>query len=270
FTPPIYVLFFVLVGARLELKHITFPIFILVVSYLIFGLSGKIIGAYIGARLSKAPATVCKYLPFGLFSQAGIAIGLSILAAQHFPGEVGNTLIVVIAATTFVTQMIGPPFTKFAVTRAGEVGLNITEEDIMDQTKASDIMDKNPPVIYENMKLGDILKIFSESENLYYPVVNSEKKLAGILTVEGIKQTILETDAGDLILAHDLMESPVCKVSAETPSTDVMKALNMYNIDYLPVVDSDESLAGFIERKRISKFISTRILELQRHTDSLG
>ncbi len=270
FTPPIYVLFFVLVGARLELKHITFPIFILVVSYLFFGLSGKVIGARIGAYFSKSPPTVIKYLPFGLFSQAGIAIGLSILAAQHFPGEIGNTLIVVIAATTFITQMIGPPFTKFAVTRAGEVGLNITEEDIMDQTKAGDIMDKNPPIIYENMKLGDILKIFSESENLYYPVANQEKKLVGILTVEGIKQTVLETDIGDLILAHDFMQPTIAKTSPETATLDVMKILNRYNIEYLPVVTGDNLLEGFIERKRINKFISTRILELQRHTDSLG
>jgi len=244
FTPPIYVLFFVLVGARLELGHITFPILILIISYLVFGLTGKMIGAKIGAYISKAPSVIKEYLPFALFSQAGIAIGLSILAAQHFPGGIGNTLIVVIAATTFVTQILGPPFTKYAVTKAGEVGLNV-----------------NPPLIYENMPLSDIFRIFSGNENLYYPVVNRDRRLQGIITVEGIKQTVLERDVGGLFLAHDLMQPVMARISKDAPTSDVKEALNRYDIDYLPVVDNEGLLEGFIERKNLNKFISTKLFE---------
>jgi Kef-type K+ transport system membrane component KefB len=270
FTPPIYVLFFVLVGARLELGHITFPILMLILTYLVFGLSGKMAGAWIGARVSRAAPAVRKYLPFGLFSQAGIAIGLSILAAQHFQGEVGNTLIVVIAATTFVTQIIGPPFTKLAVTRAGEVGLDITEEDLIQRTKAYDFMEKDPPLIYENMQLTDILKIFTENDNLSYAVVNRNKRLQGIITVDGIKQSILDTDISGLILAHDLMCPVIAKTTRDTPASEVKEKLDRHNIDHLPVVGEGDELEGFIERKKLNKFISTKYIELQEHTDSLG
>jgi len=259
FTPPIYVLFFVLVGAKLQFSHMTLPILLLVVAYLFCGMFGKMIGANIGARLSGAPGRVSKYLPFSLFSQAGIAIGLSILAAQHFPGNIGNTLAIVITATTFITQIIGPPFTKFAVIKAGEAGLNITEEDIVMQTKASDVMDKNPPLINENMQLSGILQIFSENDNLYYPVVNKDKKLCGIITIEGIKQTFLETDIGGLILANDLMEPVIASCLAETPMADVRDILNKYDIEYLPIIDKERKIAGFIELKKLNKFISTII-----------
>ncbi|MFH1479164.1 MAG: cation:proton antiporter [Candidatus Omnitrophota bacterium] len=269
FTPPIYVLFFVLVGAKLEFSHITRPIMFLIIAYLFFVITGKMLGAYIGGRLSKSVPNVTRYLPFALFSQAGIAIGLSLLAAQHFPGDVGNTIIVIITTTTFFTQIIGPPFTKFAVVGAKEVGLNITEEDIIEKTSAQDVMDKNPPIVYQNMQLKDILKIFSDNDNLYYPVIDKDKKLLGIITVEGIKQTFLDSDMSDLILADDLMEPVVAKVSASTNISEVKNELNRYNIEYMPVINGGERLEGFIESKKLNKYISTKILELRKQADSL-
>ena len=269
FTPPIFVLFFVLVGARLQFSHITFTVLLLIIVYLVFGLSGKMIGARIGALLSKSPKPVVKYLPFALFSQAGIAIGLSILAAQHFHGDMGHILIVVITATTFVTQLIGPSLTKYAVVKAGEAGLNITEDDIIEQSRASDVMDKNPPLIYENAQLRSILEIFSEHDNLYYPVVNKKGKLCGIVTVEGIRQMILEADTGGLILANDLMEPVLAKVEPAAPVSEVNEIFNRYNIEYIPVVDATDKLQGFIERKMLNKYVSTKMIELQRHLDTL-
>jgi CIC family chloride channel protein len=155
------------------------------------------------------------------------------------------------------------------LTKAGEVGLNITEEDIIQETKAKDVMDKNPPLIYENMQLMDVLRIFSETDNLYYPVINKDKKLCGILTVEGIKQTFLETDISGLILANDLMQPVIAKVAAEAPISDVREILNRLDIEYLPVVNEEDKIEGFIERKKLNKFISTRIMELQKQADFL-
>ncbi|NQU18894.1 cation:proton antiporter [bacterium] len=270
FTPPIYVLFFVLIGARLNLRHMTLVTVLLVGIYLFGTFIGKIVGSRFGARISGAPQSVQRYLPLGLFSQAGVAIGLSILAAQYFPGEIGNTIIVVITATTVISQLIGPPFTKFALTKAGEAGLNITEEDIIQKSTAKELMDKNPPLIYESMELKDILRIFSDNDNLYYPVINKAGQLRGIVTVEGIKQSFLQMDISGLILAHDLMEPVIAKATVEAPISEVNELLDRYNIEYLPIVGQDDKLEGFIERKKLNKFISTKIIELHKQADSLG
>ena len=269
FTPPIYVLFFVLVGAKLDISHLTLPIALLGCAYLIARTAGKTIGAKVGARISKAQKSVCNYLPLCLLSQAGVAIGLSILASHYFPGEIGDAVVIIITATAFILELVGPTFVKIAMTRAGEVGLNITEDDIIQKSKADDLMDKKPPVIYEDMQLADILKIFSENANLYYPLINRARELQGIITIEGIKQTFLETDMEGLILAHDLMQPVVAKIYKEASLSEVSKVLNEYNLDCLPVVDKKNRIEGFIERKDFNKFISTKIIELQRQADSL-
>jgi Kef-type K+ transport system membrane component KefB/predicted transcriptional regulator len=270
FASPIFVLFFVLVGAKLNIRYMTPPIILLGCIYLVGRTGGKAIGANFGARIANAPKSVQKYLPLCLLSQAGVAIGLSILASNYFPGEIGNTIIIIITATTFILEITGPPFVKVAMAKAGEVGLNITEEDLIHTTKAKDVMDKNPPLIYENMQLTDILRIFSENDNLYYPVINKDKKLQGIITVEGIKQTFLESELSSLILANDLMEPVIAKTSAEAPISEVKEILNRYDIEYLPVINENSKIEGFIERKKLNKFISTKIIELQRQADSLG
>lgn len=127
FSPPFYLIFFILVGARLQVSLIG-ELGLIGLAYIIFRTSGKSIGAWMGATVSRAPDTVRKYLGFGLLSQAGVAIGLSIEAAQTFRplGQAGHDLALlavnVIAGTTFVFQVLGPPLTKLAITKAGEVG----------------------------------------------------------------------------------------------------------------------------------------------------
>ncbi|MBU2541643.1 MAG: cation:proton antiporter [Candidatus Omnitrophica bacterium] len=269
FTPPIYVLFFVLVGAKLNISHMTPPIILLGVVYLVARTGGKAIGARFGAFISGAAKSVQKYLPLCLLSQAGVAIGLSILASHYFPGEISNAIIIIITATAFILELIGPVLVRVAVTKAGEVGLNITEEDIIQKSSAKELMDKNPPLIYDNMKLEDILRAFSEHDNLYYPVINRNKTLLGIITIEGIKQTFLERDIGGLILAHDLMQPVIASISSETLISEVKEILNRYDIEYLPVINKDKRLEGFIERKKLNKFVSTKIIELQKQADSL-
>lgn len=270
FATPIFVLFFVLVGAKLNVRHLTLPIMIIGGVYLIGRSGGKALGANIGARVSSAPKSVQKYLPFCLFSQAGVAIGLSILASHYFPGTIGNAIVIVVTATAFILEIIGPTFIKIAVTKAGEVGLNITEEDLISKTEAKDLMDVHPPLIYKNMHLPEILNIFSESDNLYYPVVDADKKLLGIITIDNIKNMLMETGLNDLLLAIDVMDPPVVTLPPESPATLVKETLDTYHLEYLPVATKDNIVVGFIERRMFDKWVSTRMLELQRQAASLG
>lgn len=270
FTPPIYILFFVLIGAKLNLANLKFATIIFVLIYLFGTMFGKVAGSYFGAIICAAPKAVRRCLPWGLFSQAGVAIGLSILAAQYFPGDIGNNLVIIITATTFILQLFGPPFTKLAVKNAGEIGLDITEEDIIRSSQAKDLMDKDFPVILKSTPLPKILEIFSNSNNLYYPVVDNSKRLIGIITIDNIKSSFLEATLSNFLLADDLTEPVIAMVGPETPILEVKELLSAHNLEYLPVVNKDGLLNGFIEKRNLDRLISTKIMELQKKADSLG
>ena len=90
FSTPIYVLLFVFVGAKLRFQSLSAGILLIVAVFIIARFTGKLVGARLGARLSRAPEKLRRYLPFCLLSQSGVAIGLSIIAAQRFPGLGGR------------------------------------------------------------------------------------------------------------------------------------------------------------------------------------
>jgi len=120
FSYPFYIIYFVLAGARLQVGKLLKLGFV-AIGYLLGRFSGKILGAYLGAAISKSPRVVRRYTGFGLFSQAGIAIGLCLIAAKEFP-QFSSEIVAVALGTTIITELIGPFSTKFAITKAGESG----------------------------------------------------------------------------------------------------------------------------------------------------
>jgi Kef-type K+ transport system membrane component KefB/CBS domain-containing protein len=264
FSPPIYVLFFVFVGAQLNLRNISGMIACLIVAYVIARSAGKVIGVYLGARVSRAPLKVQRYAGACLFTQAGVAVGLSIIAGNRFPNEISDVIITVIAATTFIVQLIGPACVKAAVKRAGEDGLNVTENDLIEHSSARDFMDPDPPRIRETMGMSEILVLFQNTPNLYYPVVNAAGEALGVVTVEHIKETFLEASLNAIVLAYDIMDPRIRRVSPEMSIREVKEILQKERLDCLAVVDVDNKLVGFIESTLIDKKISTKMIELQK------
>jgi len=124
---PILIAFFVVAGAHLRLDLLP-TLGILGLVYLLARISGKVAGAWLGAVISNAPRKVRDYIGFGLLSQVGIAIGLSLVVARDFASlgvdghNIAETVINVLLATTIVTELVGPGLTKFGLIRAGEAG----------------------------------------------------------------------------------------------------------------------------------------------------
>lgn len=112
---PFLVLFFVLSGAALELASLT-TVGAVVVGYLVLRSIGKIAGAWIGARAVGETPLRARWLGPALLPQAGIALGLGLLAEQQLPGVGGDVLATVVAAT-IVFELVGPVLTRLALQR---------------------------------------------------------------------------------------------------------------------------------------------------------
>jgi len=118
-TPPLYVMFFVVSGAELDVTILP-KVGLMGILYIISRFLGKVLGANFGAVITKAPETVKKYLGLTLIPQAGVAIGLSLLAAQSLPAYAAPIRAVVLSAT-FIYELTGPVLTKIALKKAGEI-----------------------------------------------------------------------------------------------------------------------------------------------------
>ncbi len=122
-TAPLFVLFFVLSGAELELAVFAdLAIVIIGIVYIIFRCLGKYFGAYISAKWTKCDDNISKYLGITLFPQAGVAIGMSIIAAQQL-GETGMVIRNICLFAVLIYELFGPMLTKIALIKAGEIDL---------------------------------------------------------------------------------------------------------------------------------------------------
>jgi len=271
FAPPIYVLFFVLAGAHLVLGEVTGWMIVMVGVYLIGRTGGKMLGSWFGARQSQAVDAVRRYLGLCLLSQAGVAIGLAIISSQLFTGQVGHAIIVIVMTTTFVVEVFGPMFVKLGVGKAGEIGLNITEEDLIDSYSVADVMDTKVPVISTGTSLSEVIRVVSNTESFYYPVVDSDKKLVGAITLGNIRNTFATQELNDWLVALDIMEPVVAKVAPEMTLSEALEKSRRLDIEHIPVTASseDDRFVGVLNSRGVRRSLSAEVLSRQQKADSM-
>ena len=130
FASPIYMMFFVISGASLDLTIFFNRNGLIVVgiaaTYVIFRFVGKWIGAFTGASITRCEDKIKKYLGFALIPQAGVAIGLATTSYTLFNKNpdtalAGSLILAIILTSTLIYELIGPMVAKFALNKAGEI-----------------------------------------------------------------------------------------------------------------------------------------------------
>ena len=120
-TGPVYVLFFVLSGAELDLRVFANAAVVGIgIVYILMRSAGKIIGASVSAKFMRCPQTICKYLGITLLPQAGVALGMSATVAADFGAE-GSIIRNIVLFSVLIYELVGPILTKIALSAAGEI-----------------------------------------------------------------------------------------------------------------------------------------------------
>lgn len=120
-TAPIYVLFFVISGAELDLRVFAdLAVVGIGVAYIAARSIGKIAGASVSARLVRCEPTIQKYLGITLLPQAGVALGMSVTVAAEFGAE-GAVIRSIVLFAVLIYELVGPSLTKMALTAAGDI-----------------------------------------------------------------------------------------------------------------------------------------------------
>jgi Kef-type K+ transport system membrane component KefB len=121
FTPPLFMIFFIISGAGFDVGSLK-SIGVIGAIYIVMRFAGKWLGAWFGGVITKSDHNICKYLGPTLMPQAGVAIGL-ILVAKTLVPEFASQIQTVILGSTFVYSLIGPSVAKSALVKAGEIRL---------------------------------------------------------------------------------------------------------------------------------------------------
>lgn len=115
---PFIILFFLLAGASLRLESLV-AVGLLGPAYILLRTLGRLASSLLARRMSGAPAPWGPWMGSALLPQAGVAIGMALVALDRFP-ELGDTILPVMIGSTVVFELVGPVLTRMALVRLGE------------------------------------------------------------------------------------------------------------------------------------------------------
>jgi len=123
-TAPIFILFFVISGAELDLKVFKSGYIVIIgLVYILARSLGKYFGAFGSSKLMKCDDNIVKYLGITLLPQAGVALGMAIQASAPgvLPAGDGDIIRNIVLFAVLVYEIIGPVLTKISLTKAGDI-----------------------------------------------------------------------------------------------------------------------------------------------------
>ncbi|MGA9754140.1 MAG: CBS domain-containing protein [Desulfobaccales bacterium] len=110
--------------------------------------------------------------------------------------------------------------------------------------------------IPEHLPFPDLVKLLTNSSDMYYPVVNQDDKLTGILSINDLREIIFESGVSKLILAKDVATTEVLRVFPDDTLEDALDKMRRINTDELPVVrpEAPDEIIGMISKRDIISY----------------
>ena len=115
---PFLMVFFIMAGASLELRSLA-TVGVVGAVYVVLRTVSRIFGGWLGGRLSGASHQTSTWIGWALMPQAGVAVGMALLAVQRFP-ETTDTILPVVIGSTVLFEIFGPIATRAALRAVGE------------------------------------------------------------------------------------------------------------------------------------------------------
>jgi chloride channel protein, CIC family len=120
-------------------------------------------------------------------------------------------------------------------------------------------------LIPEDMTLKDFRKIFSSSDQQYFPVVDRDNRMTGIFSINDIRGVIFDKEVGELVRMKDVANSDIIFTTPSEDLNEVFKKCTIRNLHRVPVVrDDDHSvLIGMLDRREMIQFYNQRVQEIK-------
>jgi Mg/Co/Ni transporter MgtE len=149
--------------------------------------------------------------------------------------------------------------------------MNVTEEDLIKTYTVKDVMDAKPTNIAQDLPLHQILEVFSTSDSVYYPVIDSQSQIIGIITIADIKEMFANQDVAGWLLACDVAEPVLDKTTPNRPLEEAIEWMRRYSVENMPVVtgDGNDTLVGVLDYSKALRKISAEVLHRRRLADEM-
>ena len=203
------------------------------------------------------------YVPeknFALLGMAGVMSGVMhapltgiFLIAETTGGYNLLVPLMIVSGCSYLTIYIFEPHSIYGMrlARQGKLITHHTDHAILTLMSLDSVIDRNYLAVDPDMELGTIVHKISRSRTSFLPVVDPAGSLIGEIDITKIRHVVFRIELYHHFKARQLMTQPSAVLNDDAPMTDVMKVFDLTHADWLPVLDHDRHLKGYISRQRM-------------------
>ncbi len=240
---------------------------------------------FIGAVFGGGFASLVNMLIPGALGASGsfglIGMGAFLAASTHAPmtaifllwemtrdyNVVLPIMITAITATLVARRLMTDSIDSFDLSRRG---LDIhagAEANLLRGLYVRGLVSRDFQQIPESMAVTDFVRYVTNSHHVYFPVVNRDNELTGIISMQELKTVLLHRDAWPFLIVGELAETDVLTVSGSDNLYDAMQLITARGLEQVPVVDESDPkrVIGMLKRADLQNFYQKRLLARELH-----
>ena len=203
------------------------------------------------------------YVPeknFALLGMAGLMSGVmhapltGIFLIAELTGGYSLLLpLMIVSVSSYLTIIIFEPHSIYGsrLAKEGRLLTHHTDHAVLTLMNLDLVIDRDYMAVNPDMELGQIVNKVSRSRNRVLPVTDGAGTLLGEIDIVHIRNVLFRIELYHHFKANQLMKEPVATLLDTAPMTTVVKTFDETGAEWLPVVDMDNRLKGYISRQRL-------------------
>src|SRR5574344_2382502 len=203
------------------------------------------------------------YVPeknFALLGMAGVMSGVmhapltGIFLITEITGGYSLFMpLMIVSVSAYLTIIIFEPHSIYGMRLAkeGKLITHHTDHAVLTLMSLDSVIDRDYTAVEPDMELWTIVQKISRSRTSILPVLDAAGNLLGEIDLRKIRHVVFRTELYHHFKAHQLMTPPRATLKDHAPMTDVMNTFDKTHADWLPVLDEDNHLKGYISRERM-------------------
>ncbi len=216
------------------------------------------------------------YVPeknFALLGMAGVMSGVMhapltgiFLIAEITSGYNLFMPLMITSVCAYLTIIIFEPHSIYGMRLAkrGQLITHHTDHAVLTLMSLDSVIDHDYMAVEPDMELGQIVHKISHSHNSQLPVLDAAGKLLGEIDIRRIRHVVFRIELYHHFKAAQLMTRPAATLHDNQSMTEVMKVFDQTGADWLPVLNADNHMKGYISRQRIYEMYRKMVADMSQ------
>ena len=137
-----------------------------------------------------------------------------------------------------------------------------TDHSVLTLMSLDSVIEREYLSVNPDMRMGQLVHVISQSKTNFIPVLDEANTLLGEIDITNLRHVIFRTELYHRFQVNQVMSPVKETIGMNDPMEDAMRKFEETNAEFLPVVDVENRLVGYISRARLYSMYRNMVADL--------